>query len=135
MFTDLKVKVINSGKNRVILEDYTYENGKYIITVKAGFNTDGASIPKAFWSILSSPFDGAVTYGAVIHDGLYTKMQLPRKECDNLLREMALEKGYNKIKAFLVYYAVRMFGGSHWKKDTRAETHLITIKRKSNNEN
>ena len=128
MFTDLKVKVINSGKNRVILEDYTYENGKYIITVKAGFNTDGASIPKAFWSILSSPFDGAVTYGAVIHDGLYTKMQLPRKECDNLLREMALEKGYNKIKAFLVYYAVRLFGGSHWKQDTSEQKPLINIK-------
>jgi len=128
MFTDLKVKVINSGKNRVILEDYTYENDKYIITVKAGFNTDGASIPKAFWSILSSPFDGAVTYGAVIHDGLYTKMQLPRKECDNLLREMALEKGYNKIKAFLVYYAVRLFGGSHWKQDTSEQKPLINIK-------
>ena len=130
MFTDLKVKVINSGKNRVILEDYTYENDKYIITVKAGFNTDGASIPKAFWSILSSPFDGAVTYGAVIHDGLYTKMQLPRKECDKLLREMAIEKGYNKIKAFLVYYSVRLFGGSHWKKDTSEQKPLINIKAK-----
>ena len=130
MFTDLKVKVINSGKNRVILEDYTYENDKYIITVKAGFNTDGASIPKAFWSILSSPFDGAVTYGAVIHDGLYTKMQLPRKECDKLLREMAIEKGYNKIKAFLVYYAVRLFGGSHWNKDTSEQKPLINIKAK-----
>jgi len=128
MFTDLKVKVINSGKNRVILEDYTYENDKYIITVKAGFNTDGASIPKAFWSVLSSPFDGALVYGAMIHDGLYTKMQLPRKECDKLLREMALEKGYNKIKAFLVYYAVRMFGGSHWKKDTSEQKPLINIK-------
>jgi len=128
MFTDLKLKVINRGKSRVILEDYTYENDKYIITVKAGFNTDGASIPKAFWSILSSPFDGPLTYGAVIHDGLYTKMTLPRKECDKLLREMALEKGYNKIKAFLVYYAVRMFGGSHWKKDASEQKPLINIK-------
>ena len=128
MFTDLKLKVINRGKNRVILEDYTYEDDKYIITVKSGFNTDGASIPKAFWSVLSSPFDGALTYGAVIHDGLYTKMQLPRKECDKLLREMAIEKGYNKIKTFLVYCAVRMFGGSHWKKDTSEQKPLINIK-------
>ena len=128
MFTELKVKVINSGKNRVILEDYTYEDDKYIITVKAGFNTDGASIPTAFWSVLSSPFDGPLTYGAVIHDGLYTKMTLPRKVCDKLLREMALKKGYSRTKTFLVYYAVRMFGGSHWKKDTSAETHLVSIK-------
>ena len=100
MFTDLKLKVINRGKNRVILEDYTYEDDKYIITVKAGFNTDGASIPKAFWSILSSPFDGALVYGAMIHDGLYTKMTLPRKVCDKLLREMALKKGIVELKRF-----------------------------------
>ncbi len=128
MFTNLDTRVIGNGKKRLLLADYTYENDKYIITLKPGFVTDGASIPKAFWAILSSPFEGPLVYGAMIHDGLYTKMQLPRKECDELLREMALEQGYNKIKADLVYDAVRLFGGSHWNKDTSAETHLVTIK-------
>ncbi len=128
MFTNLDTRVIENGKKRLLLADYTYENDKYIITLKPGFVTDGASIPKAFWTILSSPFEGPLVYGAMIHDGLYTKMQLPRKECDELLREMALEKGYNKVKADLVYEAVRLFGGSHWNKDTSAETHLVTIK-------
>ncbi len=128
MFTNLDTRVIENGKKRLLLADYTYENDKYIITLKPGFVTDGASIPKAFWTILSSPFEGPLVYGAMIHDGLYTKMQLPRKECDELLREMAIEQGYNKIKADLVYEAVRLFGGSHWNKDTSAETHLVTIK-------
>ena len=128
MFTNLDTRVIGNGKKRLLLADYTYENDKYIITLKPGFVTDGASIPKAFWTILSSPFEGPLVYGAMIHDGLYTKMQLPRKECDELLREMAIEQGYNKIKADLVYEAVRLFGGSHWNKDTSAETHLVTIK-------
>ncbi len=128
MFSDLDIKVVDNGKKRMLLSDYIYENNKYKITVKKGFITDGASIPKPFWSILSSPFDGSLTYGAVIHDGLYTKMTLPRKECDKLLKEMALEKGYNKIKTIIAYYAVRLFGKSHWDKDTEAEKELVDIK-------
>ena len=128
MFSNLDTRVIQDGKKRLLLADYTYENDKYVITLKPGFITDGASIPRFAWSIISSPFFGPLVYGAMIHDGLYTKMYLPRKECDKLLRQMAKEKKFNRVKRFLVYYVVRLFGGSHWNKDTSAETHLVTIK-------
>ena len=128
MFSDLKVEIINKGRDRIVLEDYTYTNNKYEITVKKEYSTDGASIPKIFWSILSSPFDGALVYGAIIHDGLYTKMTLPRKECDKLLKEMAIEKGYNKFKINLIYYVIRLFGKTHWKKDTTNKMNLVDIK-------
>jgi len=130
MFTELKWEVIDNGRKRQLTEDYTYENSKYKITVKAGFITDGASIPKAFWTVLSSPFSGPLVYGAVIHDGLYAAMKLPRKVCDGLLYEMGSEMGYNKIKDKLVYRVVRLFGGSRWKKDTEAEMHLVRIETK-----
>jgi len=132
MFTDLKFKVVNKGKNRVVLEDYSYQNDKYKITALPGFNTNGASIPKFFWSALSSPYYGALVYAATLHDALYTKEALPRKECDKLLREMALKKGYNPTKANLVYVAVRLFGWSHWKKNTDAQKHLVKIERIKN---
>jgi len=132
MFTELDTETIEDGKRRKLIKDYTYENDKYIITIKKGFITDGASIPKTFWSVLSSPFYGPIVFGAMIHDGLYTKMTIPRKECDKLLKEMILEKGYNRVKANLVYGAVRMFGKSHWKENTSAKKHLVKIKMKGN---
>jgi len=130
MFTTLKVDVIAKGRDRRIAEDFTYENDKYKITLKRGFVTNGASIPKIFWSILSSPFDGPIIYAACVHDGLYTKRTLPRKECDKLLIEMARENGYSKIKSFLVYNAVRIFGGSHWHKNSESQKELIEIIKK-----
>jgi len=131
MFTELDTETIEDGRKRKLIKDYTYENDKYIITIKKGFITDGASIPKTFWSVLSSPFYGPIVFGSMIHDGLYTKMAIPRKECDKLLKEMILEKGYNKIKANLVYIAVRLFGNSHWKKNTDNQKKLVDINKKS----
>jgi len=127
VFTELKWKVISKGRKRQLVEDYTYKNSVYNITVKAGFITDGTSIHKVFWVVLSSPFEGPVVYGAVIHDGLYTSMVLPRKVCDGLLRKMIIEAGYNSIKANLVYIAVRLFGSSHWEKSTKDSSYLIDI--------
>jgi len=127
MFTNLRFKVVNKGKNRVVLEDYSYQNDKYKITALQGFNTNGASIPKFFWSALSSPYYGSLVYAATLHDALYTKEALPRKECDKLLKEMAIEAGYNKIKANLIYFAVRLFGRSHWKENTDDKKHLVII--------
>jgi len=132
MFTELDTETIEDGRRRKLIKDYTYENDKYIITIKKGFITDGASIPKTFWSVLSSPFYGPIVFGAMIHDGLYTKMAIPRKECDKLLKEMILEKGYNRVKANLVYGAVRLFGYNHWKENTSAKKHLVKIKMKGN---
>ena len=128
MFSNLRVEIINNGKDRIVLDDYIYKNDRYKITVKKGYKTDGASIPKIFWSVLSSPFDGALVYGAIIHDGLYAKMTLTRKECDKLLKEMAIEKGYSTIKANIIYSLVRLFGKTHWQKDTANQMSLVDIK-------
>jgi len=130
MFSELATKVSDNGRRRVLLKDFTYENDKYRITVKAGFSTDGASIPRVMWSVISSPFYGPIIYGAIVHDGLYTAMKLSRKESDELLKEMTLESGYSKVKAELVYNAVRAFGGSHWSKDTTDKKDLVIIEEK-----
>lgn len=130
MFSELATEVSDNGKRRVLLKDLVYENSKYVITIKAGFETDGASIPKFLWSVISSPFYGPIIYGAIVHDGLYTAMKLSRKESDGLLKEMNLESGYNKVKAMLVYSGVRVFGGSHWSDDTTDKKHLVIIKEK-----
>jgi hypothetical protein len=84
-----------------------------------------------FWSIVGSPLEDDLLKPAIIHDGLYTLMQLPRDKCDKLLKEMLIFNGASKIKANIVYYAVRAFGGSYWKKDTTDAMKFVQMNLKS----
>ena len=79
-------------------------NSKFV--APAGFVTDGASIPKVFWSIIGSPFTGKYLHGAVIHDCLYSKKHynfISRKYADNLFLEIMLNNGTNKMSSPILY--------------------------------
>jgi hypothetical protein len=108
-------------------DDFSYEDCSIQVTIKSNFITDGASIPKAFWSIVGNPLENDLLKPAIVHDGLYTLMQLKRLECDKLLKEMLLFNGTSKVKAYFIYYIVRLFGGSHWKKDTTDMMKFVQI--------
>jgi hypothetical protein len=110
--------------------DFSYEDDSIQVTIKSNFITDGASIPKIFWSIVGNPLENDLLKPAIIHDGLYTLMQLKRLECDKLLKEMMLFNGTSKAKTYFIYYAVRFFGGSHWKKDTTDMMKFVQINSK-----
>jgi hypothetical protein len=112
-------------------DDFSYENDSIQVTVKSSFITDGASIPKLFWSIVGNPLENDILKPTIIHDGLYTIMQFTRLECDKLLRAMLLFNGTSKAKAYLIYYVVRLFGGSHWKKDTTDIMKFVEINLKT----
>jgi hypothetical protein len=111
-------------------DNFSYENDYIQVTIKSDFITDGASIPKLFWSVVGNPLSNDLLKPAIIHDGLYTLMQLKRLECDKLLKEMLLFNGTSKVKAYFIYYAVRLFGGSHWRKDTTDMMKFVQIKGK-----
>ena len=110
-------------------EDVSFTNEHFKIFVKSGFITDGASIPKLFWSIVGSPLEADLLLPAIIHDGLYTNETLSRDVCDDLLREMLLLNCVSQLKANLIYSAVRMFGGSHFKSNDTAQKKFISIVR------
>lgn len=112
-------------------DNFSYENDCINVTVKSGFTTDGASIPKIFWSIIGNPLENDLLKPAIIHDGLYTLMKISRLECDKMLKDMLLFNGVSKIKAFFIYYAVRLFGGSHWKSDTTDKIKFVEIEGKT----
>jgi hypothetical protein len=111
-------------------DDFSYENDSIQVTVKSDFTTDGASIPKVFWSVVGNPLENDLLKPAIIHDGLYILMQLKRLECDKLLKEMLLFNGTSKAKVYFIYYAVRLLGGSHWKKDTTDIMKFVEINNK-----
>ena len=92
----------------------SFENEKYKVTIKSGLMTDGASIPKIFWSIIGCPLNGKYVGSALIHDGLYASHILSKEESDLLFLDMMKDNGVAKWRRKLMYYAVKYFGKSSY---------------------
>lgn len=123
--TPLRVEVVNNGKAFKLLEGFEYyrENNKNdIIKVPVGFETDFASVPRIFWSIF--PPQGAgkkqdYCKPSVLHDFLYdTTCAIPmsRKEADDIFFEAMSALKVNKACKYILYYSVRWFGKSRFRK-------------------
>jgi hypothetical protein len=102
-----------SGESRIFrtLTKFRFFSEKHgLIEVPAGTLTDGASIPRAFWNILS-PF-GLYFNAALPHDFLYSpkNKKFNRKAADEILLEGMVVLGVNPFRRFLIYRAVRAFG-------------------------
>ena len=118
---NLKVEKIGD-QDYILLEDLVYENESLILTVKKGFWFDAISIPKVFWSLIDSPFTGKAVRPATGHDVLYSSEFFDRKQCDDLFLEMMEADGVGYMKRYAMYWAVRSFGWTVWKKHKTCET-------------
>lgn len=92
-----------------------------IITVPAGFRTDGVSAPQATWSFIGVLPDGYDRAAGIVHDNIYSlqgklpTVTLMRKQCDDILLEILTRLNMPWMKRKAVYLAVRLFGATHWK--------------------
>jgi hypothetical protein len=124
-----------SGESRIFktLARFRFYSKRFgLIEVPSGTYTDGASIPKIFWSIMS-PY-GDMFEAALPHDHLYSPSNenLTRAESDQVLREgMEIIDAYRveqltgwrrhvakarfTARRAAVYRSVRMFGWSKFK--------------------
>ena len=81
-------------------------------------------MPKIFRNIINI-INIINTYGkhgraAVVHDWLYSsqcKIDVTRAEADKIFLEIMVEWNVKKYKRILMYILVRVFGGSHFRKD------------------
>lgn len=85
------------------------------INVPAGFTTDFASIPRAFWWLL--PPTGKYGKAAVIHDYIYRTPEaaFTRAEADGIFRDAMQDLGVSAVTRTVMYRTVRLFGGSVFK--------------------
>lgn len=84
-------------------------------TINPGYWTDLASVPKA----LRGAFDnGSGEYGVLIasqlHDMLYATHYMSKNFADELFHKVLRYYGMNRIKAWLYYQAVHLFGDDAW---------------------
>ena len=87
---------------------------------------DGASIPRLFWSLVGNPYSGPQRYAAVIHDAAYkrcmacddakTPKDTTRSEADKFFRQMLIARGATRLRAWLMWAAVRIFGRKAWRR-------------------
>ena len=112
----LLVSPLADGKTWVLMREFGYDVGTEgsadRIDVPIGFETDFASIPRPFWVIL--PRWGKYGNAAVIHDWLYWSQGRSRRSADGVLLEAMGVLEVKAIVRFVIYRAVRLFGGLAW---------------------
>ena len=110
-----------------IVEDWHYELDGTKFVVPAGFQFDGASVPK-FLATFLSPV-GVLLMGGLVHDyaykyaGLKTagtkkeqklEWELDQKMSDELFRDICIEVNGFKVLNYLAYWSLRLAGFVAW---------------------
>ena len=108
-----------NGDKYKVERGFFYIVEKYIIKVPQGFITDLASVPRYLW-ITFPPF-GKYTDASIVHDYLYSKdceyKSVTREQADKIFLELMKQLGVPTWKRYAMYYAVRLFGKSHFRKE------------------
>ena len=117
---NLKVNIIKEDVF-ILLEDVMVESLDYKITVKKGFDFDGASIPQSLWSVYGNPLSGKFRIAALVHDALYASAELPREVADAIFLDLMKQHEVGYVKRKTMYYAVRSAGWYSWKQLTKED--------------
>jgi hypothetical protein len=107
---EVVVRFQQDGRNVVLLQPFSYVDGKdQIWEVPAGAETDGASVPRVFWSIYS-PFAGKYRDAAVIHDHYCQTESRSWQDTHNVFFEAMITSGVGERDAKVMWAAVYNFG-------------------------
>lgn len=96
---------------------YTYKDGSGEVKVPAGFVTDLASVPRAFWWLIAPMELSAVA--PIIHDYLYQTGgdggRYSRKSADQMFLTIMARESVPVWRRLSAYVAVRWFASGAWK--------------------
>lgn len=89
-----------------LVENYTYKD----IEIPLGYITNGANIPRLFWSIFP-PNSPEYLSAILVHDYLTEGNRTPREylKADTVLKNMMLELGCSKLKTYIFYFSCRIY--------------------------
>jgi hypothetical protein len=100
-----------------VLADVETQAGAVTIRVPKFFQFDGSSIQSSMWQITGTPFNPRFMYPSVFHDWIYHVHQVTQDKADDLLYRLLVANKVNKVKAWLMYEAVRAGGIAYWEND------------------
>ena len=87
-----------------------------MLTIPAGFASDGASVPRFFWRCVFPPGHPGAMPAALAHDWLYRRdvSGWTRLMADTLFAVLLLVCGIAWHRAALAFLGVRLFGRRAW---------------------
>lgn len=117
--SDIPIKIHHedeAGNIITLLDNLTVIYDYSVITVPAGFKSDGASIPRFLWATISPAIDPRTLRAAICHDYIYRVQpaRWTRKDADMMFYEFCREDGLSWWPAQKAYYGLRLFGGAAW---------------------
>lgn len=88
------------------------------ITVPAGFESDGASVPRLFWGVVFPRDDRQALCAAICHDYIYRTHPAAwkRSDADDAFLFLLEQGGVPWLRRTRAYIGVRLFGAPSWKK-------------------
>lgn len=99
------------GQRMTLLEDLVYEDSHgYAWKAKTGLVIDGASIPRAFWTLVGSPFNGQYRLASIVHDYYCDNRHATWEATHRMFYQACRCAGESRIHAKVLFYAVWNFG-------------------------
>ena len=108
---DVVARWETDGRLMTLVEPFAYVDPRQARwEAAAGAVIDGASIPRAFWSVIGSPFAGEFRNASVVHDVACEERIRPWRAVHRMFYEACRLGGVAAVKAKTMYYAVFHFG-------------------------
>lgn len=113
------------GTEKALGADYVYKpylQSDFTVKIEPGYKMDGASSPKAAWTITGFLPRGIHDPAALVHDKLYEDkgnhngQTYTRKEADRIFLKMLQLCGVKSWHSRIAYIAVRAGGWYYWNK-------------------
>lgn len=106
-----KIELLNDGREVKLLEDFVYLDPRgRAWTASKDAIVNGASIPRAFWTITGGPFEGKYRDASIVHDEACVRMAEPYQNVHLMFYEACRCGGVPEYQAKLLYAAVFHFG-------------------------
>lgn len=115
-FSSVSPRVKLVGDDSIELEEeFSFRDEKNRTwLVPKGYVSDGASIPRPFWSIIGAPLSGAYRYAAIVHDYFCDRRVHNWEEVHLVFYKGMRAQKVDPRKAWVMYKAVYFFG-PRWK--------------------
>jgi hypothetical protein len=102
-----------SDRNMRLIKPFWYKDwNRRRWDVKADAVIDGASIPRALWTLVGSPFTGDYRRASIVHDAYAaTDDETVRREADRMFYCACRDGGCSVFEATVLYVGVRIGAG------------------------
>ena len=116
---DVVAKWDANGRDMTLVEPFGYVDPARVgWEAPAGAVVNGASIPRAFWSLIGGPFEGRFRNASVLHDVACEDRTRAWQAVHRMFHDACRCGGVGPAKAGAMYYAVYHFG-PRWTIDER----------------